>query len=131
MRKSSRTRDAGLGLRSASRRTDEDSLASAHEREEAFRRAIFAIPPGKVSTYGAVAARAGYPRYHRAVARLLRQDQADLLPWHRVVGADGEMKTTGASQKEQRMRLRREGVKFHNNRVALEAFLSYRPEEES
>jgi len=33
---------------------------------------ILSIPPGKVSTYGGVAAAAGYPRYHRAVAWVLR-----------------------------------------------------------
>jgi methylated-DNA-protein-cysteine methyltransferase-like protein len=54
-------------------------------RDMAFRRVVLAIPPGKVSTYGKVAAAAGYPLYHRAVARLLRTDPPDLLPWHRVV----------------------------------------------
>src|SRR4051812_38703875 len=38
------------------------------ERNEAFRRAIFAIPSGKVSTYGGVAKAAGYPGYHRFVS---------------------------------------------------------------
>ena len=58
----------------------------------AFRRMILSVPPGKVSTYGAIAAAAGYPRYHRAVARLLRTDPVDQLPWHRVVGAGGAIK---------------------------------------
>ena len=95
----------------------------ARGMEEAFRRAIFAIPPGRVNSYGGVAAAAGYPRYHRAVARLLHQDHADLLPWHRVVGADGEIKTSGASAKEQKARLRAEGVSFDGKKVNREAFL--------
>ncbi len=90
---------------------------------EAFRRAIFAIPPGKVSTYGGVAEAAGYPRYHRAVARLLRGDQWDQLPWHRVLGADGALKTSGASAKEQRARLRMEGVEFRGDKVDMGAHL--------
>jgi methylated-DNA-protein-cysteine methyltransferase-like protein len=94
------------------------------EREEAFRRAIFAIPPGKVSSYGGVAAAAGYPRYHRAVARLLHQDHSDQLPWHRVIGADGEIKTSGASAREQKARLRAEGVSFEGKKVNKEAFLA-------
>ena len=53
------------------------------------------IPVGKVSTYGGVAAAAGYPRYHRAVAKLLRIDPVDELPWHRIVGAGGEIKLRG------------------------------------
>jgi alkylated DNA nucleotide flippase Atl1 len=94
------------------------------EREEAFRRVIFAIPPGKVSSYGGVAMAAGYPRYQRAVARLLRQDHWDQLPWHRVVGADGQIKTSGASAREQKARLRAEGVSFDGKKVNKEAFLA-------
>src|SRR5271170_2037939 len=73
-------------------------------RDAAFRRVILAIPAGKVSTYGKVAAAAGYPMYHRAVARLLRTDPPDFLPWHRVVGAGGELKLRQSSE-EQRLRL--------------------------
>src|ERR1700744_5435698 len=96
----------------------------ARGMEEAFRKAIFAIPPGRVNSYGGVAAAAGYPRYHRAVARLLRQDHWDLLPWHRVLGADGEIKTSGASAREQKARLRAEGVSFEGKRVNRRAFLT-------
>ena len=96
------------------------------EREFAFQRAILAIPAGKVSTYGKVAEAAGYPRYHRAVARLLRGERFDLLPWHRVVGADGAIKTSGASAEEQRARLRQEGVSFRGERVDLSLSL-HRP----
>lgn len=95
----------------------------ALERENAFQRAILAIPVGKVSTYGKIAEAAGYPRYHRAVARMLRGDHLDRLPWHRVVGADGAIKTSGDSAKEQRARLRQEGVPFRGERVDLKAAL--------
>ncbi|RXS98251.1 cysteine methyltransferase [Silvibacterium dinghuense] len=81
---------------------------------------IFAIPAGKVSTYGKVAAAAGYPQYHRAVARLLRTELPDQLPWHRVLGAGGEIKLDGAAALEQRARLRAEGVRFHGERVDME-----------
>jgi methylated-DNA-protein-cysteine methyltransferase-like protein len=75
-----------------------------------FRRMILSIPPARVSTYGGVAAAAGYPRYHRAVARLLRADPVDQLPWHRVVGAGGETRLPGAVANEQQARLKLEGV---------------------
>ena len=100
-------------------------LSAAAERDESFKRAICAIPPGKVSTYGGVAEAAGYPRYHRAVARLLHQHDWDQLPWHRVLGASGEIKTSGASAKEQRARLRLEGVKFKGSRVDMDMFLHH------
>jgi methylated-DNA-protein-cysteine methyltransferase related protein len=83
---------------------------------------ILSIPPGKVSTYGQVAAAAGYPRYHRAVARLLRVDPVDQLPWHRVLGAGGEIKLRGAAAHEQRARLKLEGVQFAGKRVDMERF---------
>jgi methylated-DNA-protein-cysteine methyltransferase-like protein len=75
-----------------------------------------------VSTYGRVAAAAGYPLYHRAGARLLRTDPPDLLPWHRVLGAGGAIKLRHEAVKEQRERLKMEGVKFRGERVDMERF---------
>lgn len=80
------------------------------------------IPVGKVSTYGGVAAAAGYPRYHRAVAKLLRIDPVDELPWHRIVGAGGEIKLRGDAVCEQRLRLKLERVEFEGKRVNMDKF---------
>jgi methylated-DNA-protein-cysteine methyltransferase related protein len=91
-------------------------------RDASFRRIILSIPVGKVSTYGQVAAAAGYPLYHRAVARLLRTDPPDHLPWHRVLGAGGEIKLRNEAAKEQRARLKMEGVKFRGKRVDMDRF---------
>jgi methylated-DNA-protein-cysteine methyltransferase related protein len=99
-----------------------DGLRPNGERDLAFRRVILAIPPGKVSTYGHVAAAAGYPLYHRAVANLLHRDPVDTLPWHRVVGAGGAIKLRYSAAKEQRDRLKLEGVKFHGKLVDMENF---------
>ena len=99
-----------------------DALRRNEQRDMAFRRMILSIPPGKVSTYGSVAAAAGYPRYHRAVARLLRTDPIDQLPWHRVVGVGGEIKLRGAAAYEQRARLKLEEVQFSGKRVDMERF---------
>jgi methylated-DNA-protein-cysteine methyltransferase-like protein len=97
--------------------------ASPNElRDMAFRRVVLAIPAGRVSTYGKVAAAAGYPLYHRAVARLLRTDPPDLLPWHRVVGAGGEIKLRFEAAQEQRSRLKMEGVGFQGKRVDIETY---------
>lgn len=90
------------------------------QRDSAFRRAIASIPKGKVATYGQVAAAAGYPLYHRAVARLLRTDAPGRLPWQRVVGAGGEIKLPLEAGAEQRLRLRMEGVTFRGRRVNLD-----------
>ncbi len=75
------------------------------------------IPEGKVSTYGAVAKAAGFPRGARLVARTLRG--AYDLPWQRVLGAGGEIKLRGESALEQRFRLQAEGVAFRGRRVNM------------
>jgi methylated-DNA-protein-cysteine methyltransferase-like protein len=75
------------------------------------------IPKGKVSTYGAVARAAGYPRGARLVARALRG--AFDLPWQRVLGAGGEIKLRGEHALEQRFRLQAEGVTFRGRRVDM------------
>jgi methylated-DNA-protein-cysteine methyltransferase-like protein len=98
----------------------EDARRSPTEiRNEAFAEAIRSIPRGKVASYGQVAAAAGYPRYHRAVARLLKTMIPGQLPWQRVLGAGGEIKVAGSAAAEQRLRLKAEGVTFVGKRVDL------------
>lgn len=111
-----------LSIQRAKRRLLRDATRSDEPRDIAFRRMILSIPAGKVSTYGKVAAAAGYPRYHRAVARLLRTDPVDQLPWHRVLGAGGEIKLRGAAAREQKARLKVEGVGFAGNKVDMDRF---------
>ena len=101
------------------RRILKDSLRENEQRDAAFRRIICSVPKGKVSTYGKVAAAAGYPLYHRAVARLLRKEPHG-LPWQRIVGAGGEIKLRGEAAAEQRLRLGMEGVRFRGRRVNME-----------
>ena len=88
-------------------------------REAAIRKTIRQIPRGKVATYGQVAAAAGYPLYHRDVARVLR-GAGDALPWQRVVGAGGYIKLRYDAAHEQRFRLEMEGVRFRGKHVAME-----------
>jgi methylated-DNA-protein-cysteine methyltransferase-like protein len=101
------------------RRIDRDAMRPNEVRDAAFRRVILSIPKGRIATYGQVAAAAGYPLYHRAVARLLRTVPTGSLPWQRVVGAGGEIKLPGAAGAEQRMRLQMEGVAFRGKRADL------------
>ena len=106
-------------LRVVTDRILKSGLRPDEARDSAFRRVILSIPKGKVATYGQVAAAAGYPLYHRAVARLLRTEASDRLPWQRVVGAGGEIKLRFEAAAEQRLRLRLEGVTFRGKRVNL------------
>jgi methylated-DNA-protein-cysteine methyltransferase related protein len=104
------------------RRILKDALRDNEERDAAFRRIIRSVPKGKVSTYGKVAAAAGYPLYHRAVARFLRKDALHAVPWQRIVGVGGEIKLRGEAAAEQRLRLTMEGVKFRGRRVNMELY---------
>lgn len=79
--------------------------------------AIRKIPRGKVSTYGAVARAAGHPGAARQVVAALRGGTG--LPWHRVLGAGGEIKLRGESALEQRFRLQSEGVHFRGRRADM------------
>jgi methylated-DNA-protein-cysteine methyltransferase-like protein len=108
--------------REVQRRITKDGLRTNELRDDAFRRVIRSVPKGKVSTYGKVAAAAGYPLYHRAVARLLRTEPQHGLPWQRIVGAGGEIKLRSEAAAEQRLRLELEGVTFRGRRVDMDLF---------
>ena len=80
------------------------------------------IPRGKVTTYGAVAERAGQSRRARLVGRVLAGLPAQSrLPWHRVVAAGGRIAFPEGSDARERQigRLRREGVVVANGRADL------------
>lgn len=83
-----------------------------HER---VREIIATVPPGKVTTYGDIAAFAG-ARSPRLVGRILAEDGAD-LPWHRVLRADGTPAPHLAHQ--QLELLRSEGVLADGRKVDL------------
>jgi methylated-DNA-protein-cysteine methyltransferase related protein len=84
-------------------------------RHERIRAVVASIPPGRVASYGDVAAVAG-ERSARVVGTVLRTDGAD-LPWHRVLRADGSSAPQVAD--EQHARLREEGVEIRDGRVPL------------
>jgi len=76
---------------------------------------IAGLATGEVVTYGEVAAEAGAPGAARAVGRILSSDDADDLPWWRVVTATGRL-VPGHERRHARL-LRAEGVRVHGNRV--------------
>ena len=80
------------------------------------------IPRGRVTTYGAVAARAGLPRQARFVGKVLAglpQDSG--VPWQRVVAAGGRIAFPSGSPARGRQisRLRAEGIDAARGRVDL------------
>jgi methylated-DNA-protein-cysteine methyltransferase-like protein len=82
--------------------------------EDAVIAIISALEPGDVVTYGEVAAEAGYPGAARAVGTVLRTSEG--LPWWRVVGSGGRIRTP---EPDRQIRLLTdEGVLVINKRVA-------------
>ena len=71
------------------------------------------IPKGRVTTYGTIAAWAGWPSHSRMVGRTLRYSPgAEKLPCHRVVNKEGR---TAPGWSRQRPLLEEEGVCFKAN----------------
>ena len=71
------------------------------------------IPRGRVTTYGHIAALAGWPSHSRMVGRTLRYTPgAEQLPCHRVVNKQGR---TAPGWSLHRPLLEAEGVRFKSN----------------
>lgn len=80
------------------------------------------IPRGRVTTYGQLAAAAGFPRAARLAGFALKNTPPGMkLPWHRVLNAQGKVSFAprSAPWREQRRRLAAEGVVFLGGRVDL------------
>lgn len=85
------------------------------EQVELVRSLVAAIPLGRVSTYGDIAALAGLSS-PRIVGWIMRTDSSD-LPWHRVIRASGRPAQHLATR--QLELLHAEGVLSVDGRVAL------------
>ena len=75
------------------------------------------IPPGRVLTYGDVAALAGRPRAARAVGNIMRECRAPDVPCHRVVAAAGLLGGYGGNLPLKRALLRAEGLLLTGRRI--------------
>jgi O-6-methylguanine DNA methyltransferase len=75
------------------------------------------IPPGRVATYGGVAALAGQPRAARAVGNIMRGCSRPDVPCHRVIAAGGRLGGYGGRDILKRALLVAEGVSVSGGRV--------------
>lgn len=80
------------------------------------------IPPGKVATYGQIAALVGSPKAARAIGMCMRTNpDAPRTPCHRIVASDGSL--TGYSAEggvpSKKALLQQEGVLFKGDKVDL------------
>jgi O-6-methylguanine DNA methyltransferase len=75
------------------------------------------IPPGRVATYGDVAAAAGVPRAARAVGNIMKGCKTPGIPCHRVVAAGGRLGGYGGSEALKRALLGAEGIVVSGVRI--------------
>ncbi|GLT14246.1 MGMT family protein [Vibrio algivorus] len=87
------------------------------------------IPPGMISTYGAIANMAGFPGYARHVGKLLSNlPEHSTLPWFRVLNSKGKISLKGADLERQKRCLEQDGVEVSPiGQVNLKKYL-WRPE---
>ena len=75
------------------------------------------IPPGRVATYGDVAAMAGRPRAARAVGNIMKTCGRRDVPCHRVIAAGGRLGGYGGSEALKRALLVAEGIVVSGTKV--------------
>ena len=100
------------------------------KRETGFARRVLAIvrriPPGRVSTYGDVAALAGRPLAWRAVGNIMHGCVEAGVPCHRVVAAGGRLGGYGGDPGLKRSLLAAEGVRITGDRLHRFAAVRWR-----
>src|SRR5215510_2904431 len=79
--------------------------------------AVRRIPPGRVATYGDVAAAAGAARAARAVGNIMKGCRTPGVPCHRVIAAGGRLGGYGGSEGMKRALLTAEGVTVAGRRI--------------
>jgi O-6-methylguanine DNA methyltransferase len=75
------------------------------------------IPPGRVATYGDIAAAAGNARACRAVGNIMRDCNSPGVPCHRVIAAGGKLGGYGGNLEMKRALLRAEGIRVIGSSV--------------
>lgn len=96
------------------------------DHKEKILQTVGAIPKGKLSTYGNIAALAGMPRHARFVGTVLKNLPAgSKIPWHRVINSQGRSSFPEGSDAfhKQVQRLEAEGVILSGGKYNLRHYL--------
>ncbi len=80
------------------------------------------IPPGRVTTYGYLAVSAGgHPMLAQMITHILsKSPDADKVPWHRIVYADGKVWLSPKYDKVRRALYKKEGIKLDKNNKIID-----------
>ena len=101
--------------------------ARATEFQARVLTAVRRIPPGRVATYGDVAAMAGRPRAARAVGNIMKGLGRSDVPAHRVIAAGGRLGGYGGNETMKRALLVAEGIVVKNSRIRLQEYRWFPP----
>lgn len=89
--------------------------------KEAVYTLVEAIPPGRATSYGAIARAIGYPTMSRMVGKIMSccEESGRDLPAHRVVNSQGQLSghTAFGDAGEMQLLLEKEGITVRNNRI--------------
>lgn len=89
------------------------AMATRPAFQQSVLRAEHAVPRGRVSTYGLIAARLGNPRAVRAVGNALATNPFPIIvPCHRAIRTGGELGGYQGGSAMKRVLLEREGIVF-------------------
>ena len=100
-----------------SRRTTKNTKKKADPFSFRVLSVVRRIPPGRVASYGEIAALAGRPRAARAVGNIMKGCGRADVPCHRVIAAGGRLGGYGGSEFLKRSLLAAEGVTVAGTRV--------------
>ncbi len=76
------------------------------------------IPPGKVSTYGAVAKALGNKHYARAIGKYMNKNpDADTMPCFKIVSSNGGLGGFGLGIEDKIRRLMEDNIKVKDGRI--------------
>jgi len=76
------------------------------------------IPPGRVSTYGAVAKALGNRGYARAVGKWMNKNpNADTMPCFKIVSSNGTLGGFGLGLNDKIRRLKEDGVSVKDGKI--------------
>tara|TARA_R110002072_G_scaffold90500_7_gene202463 strand:- start:13457 stop:13780 length:324 start_codon:yes stop_codon:yes gene_type:complete len=91
------------------------TLPANQAKSDAILVTLANIPSGRVSTYGDIAKRSGFPGLARYVASILKNlPKGSNIPWHRVINSKGKISFPPNSHMyhQQIALLKKEGIHF-------------------
>ena len=96
-------------------------IADKEQLQQAIYEIVKLIPPGRATSYGAIAKATGFPNLSRMVGRIMSQCNSDVnhIPAHRVVNSSGILSAKeafGASGEMQQL-LESEGIVVVNDKI--------------